>query len=118
MRLKNMEYIEAARVSGSRRSKIIFRHILPNAISPAIILAARDIGGMVILQTTFTFIGLGGNSPWANVLANGRDWIINQGFTFTYWWVFLPVTLALILFSIGWNFLGDGLNDVMNPHSR
>lgn len=116
-RLKSLEYIEAARVSGSRPSKIIFKHILPNAISPAIIMAARDVGGLVILQTTFSFIGLGGKSPWAYSLVTARDWIIGLGGKFDFWWVFLPITLAVVLFGIGWNLLGDGLNDLLNPRS-
>jgi peptide/nickel transport system permease protein len=116
MRLMKTEYVEAARVIGARNGRIIFRHILPNAISPVIVLGARDVGGMVLLQATFTFIGLGGDSPWGMLLATGRDWVISPGGgIFTYWWVFLPATLALILFGIGWNLLGDGLNDVLNP---
>ncbi|MBA4385267.1 MAG: hypothetical protein C0410_11070 [Anaerolinea sp.] len=117
-RIKNLEYIEAARISGTRTSKIIFRHILPNAISPAIILAARDVGGMVILQTTFSFVGLGGNSPWAYSLVSARDWIIGVGGQFNFWWVFFPITIAVVLFGIGWNLLGDGLNDLLNPRNR
>jgi peptide/nickel transport system permease protein len=117
-RLKSQEYIEAARTSGTRPSKIIFKHILPNAISPAIIMAARDVGGLVILQTTFSFIGLGGRSPWAYSLVTARDWIIGLGGKFDFWWVFLPITLAVILFGIGWNLVGDGLNDLLNPRSR
>lgn len=117
-RIKNLEYIEAARISCSRSSKIIFKHILPNAISPAIIMAARDVGGMVILQTTFSFVGLGGNSPWAFSLVSARDWIIGLGGKFDFWWVFLPITLTIVLFGIGWNLLGDGLNDLLNPRNR
>ncbi|PKN98355.1 MAG: hypothetical protein CVU42_12545 [Chloroflexi bacterium HGW-Chloroflexi-4] len=117
-RVKSLEYIEAARISGSRRSKIIFKHIFPNSISPAIIMAARDIGGTVILQTTFSFVGLGGNSPWAQSLVSARDWIIGLGGQFDFWWVFLPITLTIVLFGIGWNLLGDGLNDLLNPRNR
>jgi peptide/nickel transport system permease protein len=117
-RVKTLEYIEAARVSGTRNSKIIFKHIFPNSISPAIIMAARDVGGTVILQTTFSFVGLGGNSPWAQSLVSARDWIIGLGGQFDFWWVFLPVTLTIVLFGIGWNLLGDGLNDLLNPRNR
>jgi len=48
----------------------------------------------------------------------GRDWIYNPGGIFKFWWVFLPATLAIILFGIGWNLLGDGLNDALNPKTR
>jgi len=117
-RVKTLEYIEAARISGTRKSKIIFKHVLPNSISPAIIMAARDVGGTVILQTTFSFVGLGGNSPWAQSLVSARDWIIGLGGQFDFWWVFLPITLTIVLFGIGWNLLGDGLNDLLNPRNR
>jgi peptide/nickel transport system permease protein len=117
-RIKNLEYIEAARISGTRRLQIIIKHILPNSIAPAIIMAARDVGGMVILQTTFAFVGLGGNSPWAYSLISGRDWIIGLGGKFDFWWVFLPITITIVLFGIGWNLLGDGLNDLLNPRTR
>lgn len=119
MRLTKTEYVEAARVIGASNGRIIFRHILPNAISPVVVLGARDVGGMVLLQATFTFIGLGGDSPWGMLLSKGRDWVISPGGgIFTYWWVFLPATLALILFGIGWNLLGDGLNDALNVRSQ
>lgn len=117
LRIRQKEYIEAARALGAGHSRIIFSHLIPNAIPPVIVLAARDVGGMVLLQATFTFIGLGGNSPWGMLLVRGRDWIITQGGIFTYWWVFLPATLALVLFGIGWNLLGDGLNEALNPRS-
>jgi peptide/nickel transport system permease protein len=123
--LKRTEYIQAAHVVGARPLRIIFRHLLPNAIAPAIVLLARDIGGMVIMQTAFAFIGVSGtvNSTaipeWSRLLMLGRHWIIGQGGNpLTYWWLYLPVTLALILFGIAWNLLGDGLNMVLNPRTR
>ncbi len=116
--VKRKDYVLAARAIGARHLRIIFRHLLPNSIAPAIVLAARDVGGMVVLQAAFVFIGFGTGSPWGSMLVNGRDWIYSPGGIFTYWWVFLPVTLALVLFGIGWNLLGDGLNDALNPRSR
>jgi peptide/nickel transport system permease protein len=119
LRLKQTEYIQAARALGAGHSAIIFRHLIPNAISPVIVLAARDVGGMVLLQATFTFIGLGGESLWGLLLVRGRDWIIGPGGNIlAYWWVFLPATLALILFGVGWDLIGDGLNEVLNPRTR
>ncbi len=120
--LKQSEYVQAAQVLGAHPLRIIFRHLLPNAIAPAIVLLARDIGGMVIMQTAFAFIGVSGtvNSTaipeWSRLLMLGRHWIIGQGGNpLTYWWLYLPVTLALVLFGVGWNLLGDGLNMVLNP---
>jgi hypothetical protein len=83
------------------------------------VLAARDVGGVVLLQATLTFIQIGGGSTWGQMLAQGRNWIIGAGGNlFRYWWVFLPATLAVMLFGIAWNMLGDSLNDVLDPTSR
>jgi peptide/nickel transport system permease protein len=114
--LRQVEYVQAAQSIGARPTRIFFRHILPNAIAPIIILAAKDISSMVMLQTTFTFIGFKGQSAWAQMLSIGKDWIIGlAGNPFIYWWVWLPVTLAIIGFGIGWNLLGDEINHWMNP---
>jgi len=116
-KLKQVAYVQAARSVGAGHLRLILRHLLPNAISPAVVLVGRDIGGMVILQAAFTFIGIGGGSPWGYLLAVGRDWIIGPSASLLkYWWVYLPVTLALIFFGIGWNLLADGLNSALNPH--
>jgi len=121
--LKEAEYVQAAKVTGLRPLRIIFRHLLPNAIAPVTVLLARDIGGMVVMQAAFAFIGVSGtvNSTaipeWSRLLMMGRNWIIGQnGNPFIYWWLYLPVTAALILFGIGWNLLGDGLNLTLDPH--
>ncbi len=116
LRLRKVEFVTSARALGAGHLRIIFRHMLPNAISPEIVLAARDVGAMVILQATFTFIGLGGNSPWGELLSRGRNWIVGPGGNpFMYWWTYLPATLLLILFSMSWNFVGDSLNEWLNP---
>ena len=116
--LKETEFVQAARVIGSRPFYIIRRHLIPNAIGPAIVLAARDVGSSVILQATITFVGLGGTSAWGILLSMGRDWVIGPGGNLlTNWWVFLPVTLTIILFGVGWNLLGDGLTEALEPTS-
>jgi peptide/nickel transport system permease protein len=118
-RLKMAEFVLASQSLGAGRRRLIFRHLLPNSISPAIVLLARDIGGMVILEAAFVFIGLSSGGPWAEMLVNNRNWVIGiAGNPLTYWWVYLPPTIALILFGISWNLLGDGLNDALNPRDR
>jgi peptide/nickel transport system permease protein len=117
--LKQTEFILAARSIGARPERIVFRHLLPNAITPAAVLAARDVGSFVIFQATLTFIGLGGKSIWGIILANGRDWVIGPGGNvMAYWWVFIPATVAVILFGIAWNLFGDGLGELLDPFSR
>lgn len=113
--LKNTEFVHASRALGSSSSRTIFRHVIPNSISPAIVLMARDVGGVVILQATLTFIGLGGNSPWGDMLSQGRNYIISAGGLLSYWWVYIPATAAVMLFAIAWSLLGDGLNDLLDP---
>jgi peptide/nickel transport system permease protein len=116
--LKGQEFVLAAKTLGAQHWRIILSHLLPNGIAPLIVMVARDIGAMVILEASFTFIGVSGYLPWGVILVTGRDWIIGPGGSpLLYWWVFLPATLALILFGIGWNLLGDGLNVALNPKS-
>jgi peptide/nickel transport system permease protein len=118
VRLKRADYVIAAQAMGARGWRIIWHHLLPNAIGPAVVLAARDVGGMVITACAFIFIGIGGYVPWGIMLVSGRDYVIGLGGNpFAYWWTFVPISLALILFGIGWNLLGDGLNTLLNPRS-
>jgi peptide/nickel transport system permease protein len=114
--LRQVDFIHAARAMGAKSSRIILRHLIPNSVAPSIVLAARDVGGMVVIQAAFTFIGLDGSCTWGNILAIGRDWILGPGGgILAYWWVYVPATLALILFGIGWNLLGDGLSELLDP---
>lgn len=116
MLLKNSEYSLAAKAIGVGHTRIILRHLIPNCISPIVVMVARDVGAMVILETAFTFIGVSGYLPWGVLLVAGREWIIGPGGNpLAYWWVFLPATVLLVLFGLGWNLLGDGLNDALNP---
>lgn len=117
--LKRTDFIQAARALGGSSWWVLFRHLIPNSLAPAIVMAARDVGGAVVLQATFTFIGMGGNSAWGTLLSFGRNWVIGPGGDlFAYWWTFIPATLALVLFGIGWNLLGDGLNELLDPYSH
>lgn len=79
-------------------------------------MAAMDVGGLVALQTAFSYIGLGKSTPWATALLLGRDWIFSPNGIVDYWRVSLPVIVASILFGIGWSLLGDSLIEAMNPH--
>jgi peptide/nickel transport system permease protein len=116
-RVKQSEFVKAAESLGASHWRVLFYHLLPNTISPAIVLAARDVGAMVILASAFIFIGFGGNVAWGIMLVTSRDYVIGlSGNPFVYWWTFVPISLALILFSVGWNLLGDGLNTVLNPY--
>ena len=116
LRIRESEFVEAARVLGAGQGRILTRHLLPNALTPVIVLMARDVGAFLVLETAFAFIGLTNVTEWGMLLRLSRDWVIGAGGNpLRYWWTYLPVSLALILFALGWNLLGDGLNDAMNP---
>jgi peptide/nickel transport system permease protein len=116
--LRRAEFVVAAQAIGVGRLRMLLRYLLPNALAPVLVLAARDVGGMVVLAAAFTFIGFGDVLPWAALLVAGRSWIVGPaGNPLTFWWVYLPATLALVLFSVGWNLLGDGLNVALNPRT-
>ena len=118
-KVRQLDYVTAAHTIGASRVRIVLRHLLPNAITPAIVLIARDIGAMVVWGAAFVFIGIGGDSPWGLLATLGRDYVVGSfGNPFQMWWTYVPVTLALVLFGIGWNLLGDGLNDALNPYEN
>lgn len=117
--LKQTDFVQAARALGGSPFWIIRKHILRNSIGPAIVLAARDVGGVVLLQATLTFVQIGGDSVWGTMLSQGRNWVIGAGGSLLrYWWVYLPPTVAVMAFGIAWNMLGDGLNDALEPTSQ
>lgn len=119
LRLRQVDFIQAARALGAPPPYIVIRHLIPNVLSPSITLAARDISMVVMLQATLQFIGLDSGFGWGKILQLGRSYLIAPGGNiFRYWWLYIPVTLAIVLFSIGWNLLGDGLNDWLNPRRK
>jgi peptide/nickel transport system permease protein len=116
--LKEAEFVTAARSVGVGGARILGRHLIPNAIGPALVLLARDVGGVVVLGAAFTFVGMPGGAEWGTILVIGRSWVLGTpGNPFAYWWVYIPMTLALVVFSSTWNLLGDGLNAFLNPQT-
>jgi peptide/nickel transport system permease protein len=113
------QYVEAAIALGARGPHIIWRHILPNIPQGLFVLAASDVGAMVVLSAVFTFLGLSGRrglADWGWMLNVGRNWIIGTpGNAFQYWYTYIPPISAIVLFSVGWSLIGDGLRDVLDP---
>jgi peptide/nickel transport system permease protein len=118
MLLMQTQFVLAARMVGGSSLWIIRKHLIPNSIAPVLVLAARDVGGTVLLQATLTFINMGGDSIWGEMLAQGKNWVIGPGGDLlAYWWVYLPPTLAIMVFGFAWNMLGDGLVDALDPET-
>lgn len=119
---REKEYIEAALSIGARVPRMIFRHILPNVPQGLFVLIASDVGAMVVLAAVFTFLGSGGilgSADWGWMLSASRNWVIGaRSDAFRYWYTYVPPSLALVFFSMGWNLIGDGLRDVLDPRLR
>ncbi|MBN1661205.1 MAG: ABC transporter permease [Anaerolineae bacterium] len=122
---REKEYIEAARAAGVGHVRMMLRHLWPNARQGLFVLAASDVGVVVVLLAMFAFVGLitpapeGLEADWGQMLAAARGWIVGTpGNAFEYWYTYLPVSLAIVLFSVGWNLVGDGLRDALDPRLR
>lgn len=116
--VKERDYIMAARVIGARDGRILTRHILPNAIFPTLVYASLDLGSIVLSFAALSFIGVGtelGYADWGQLLSFARAWIPNLT---TYWYIVVFPGIALVLFCLGWNLVGDALRDVLDPSMR
>jgi len=116
--VKERDYILAAHVLGVKDSRILFRHILPNAIFPTLVLASLGVGNVVMAFAGLSFLGIGtelGYADWGQVLSFARNWITNLH---TYWYIIVFPGLMLGLFVLSWNLVGDALRDVLDPRLR
>lgn len=113
--LREREYVLAARVIGVRDTRIMFRHILPNAIFPTLVLASMRIGSYAITFAGLSFLGIGaevGYPDWGQLLSFARNWMTQLG---EYWYIVMFPGVALVLFVLSWNLVGDALRDVLDP---
>jgi peptide/nickel transport system permease protein len=121
LRVKNEDYIEAAKASGSSDFRTITRHILPNSIYPVLIVATLDIGSIVLTAAALAFIGIGApiNYPdWGQVISRSENWIGTASNIIANFHTFLIPGLFITFFVVGWNLLGDALRDVLDPMLR
>src|SRR5215475_8893351 len=105
-------YVEACRALGISRRRIIFRHILPNSITPLIVQISLDVGGVILTASALSFLGLGAQDPtpdWGLMVASG------QAYFTTAWWLVTFPGLAILVTAFGFNLLGDGLRDQLDP---
>jgi peptide/nickel transport system permease protein len=110
--IKGKEYVLAAKAQGFSEMRIIFGHVLPNAISPVYVVATLGIGGAILTESALSFLGIGVQPPtpsWGNILTLAKDNIEVA------WWLSLYPGLAIFLTVMGYNLLGEGLRDVFDP---
>ncbi|MBM3535026.1 MAG: ABC transporter permease [Alphaproteobacteria bacterium] len=111
---RSQEYVEAAVVMGYGSGRILFRHIVPNAVGPLVVLVTLDVGQAIITFAGLSFLGLGVVPPmpeWGAMVSEGRE-LVDQ------WWVATFPGLAILSVVVGFNFLGDGIRDWLDPKSR
>lgn len=110
--IKEREYVEAARAIGCSSFRLIIRHVLPNVLSPVIVMCSLGIGNAIIVESTLSYLGLGAQPPlpsWGSMLSNAR--------TFTYDASFLTIIpgVFIMVVVLGFNLLGDALRDALDP---
>ncbi|MEK4921092.1 ABC transporter permease [Cytobacillus sp. FSL R5-0569] len=113
--LKEREFVRAARSMGVRDHKIILKHLLPNVISPFIVISTLSVATTIILEASLSFLGLGIQPPtisWGGILSDGRDYVA------TSWWLAAFPGLAITITVLGMIFLGDWLRDVLDPREK
>jgi peptide/nickel transport system permease protein len=118
LRIRQEDYIEAAKASGCSDSRIILRHILPNSVYPILVTASMDIGGIVLLAAALSFLGIGaemGYADWGQMISFARN---NMDMALTNWYTFFIPGFFILFFVLGWNLLGDALRDILDPMLR
>jgi peptide/nickel transport system permease protein len=114
--LREEDYVDAARVAGVGQMRIIFRHLLPNALSPIIVAATLSIAGFITAEAFVSFVGYGidPSTPTLGNILSGAQEAIGAG---NWWWAVFP-GLAIVFIVLGINFMGDGLQDALDPRAK
>ncbi|MCX5895303.1 MAG: ABC transporter permease, partial [Proteobacteria bacterium] len=113
--LKQRDFVLAARASGARDLRIIFAHILPNALAPVLVYATLGIASAILIESSLSFLGIGVQPPtpsWGNILTGGKDNIEIA------WWLSLFPGMAILITVLGYNLLGEGIRDSLDPRLR
>ena len=113
--VRNSDFIAATRLQGASSARIIWKHIVPLCMSSVIIRVTLDMAGIILTAAGLGFLGLGAQPPqpeWGAMIAGGRRFLIDQ------WWVATMPGIAIFIVSLGFNLLGDGLRDVLDPKGR
>ena len=115
---KERDYVDAARASGAKDVHLILRHILPNAIYPTLVVLSLDMGAIVLSFAALSFLGIGvqvGYADWGQIVSHARDWILTLD---KHWYIIVFPGMALLLYGLGWNLIGDALRDILDPKLR
>lgn len=113
--VREESYVNAARAIGAKPSRILLRHILPNAVSPIIVKMSLDMGFAILMVAGLGFIGIGIRPPtpeWGTLLSISRSYMPD------YWWTAMAPGMAMFFAVFGFNLLGDGLRDILDPKAR
>jgi len=113
--LRNSQFAESARAVGATDLRIVTRHILPNCITPIIVIATQQTAQLIIVESSLSFLGIGVPieiPSWGRMIAEGRSYLT------TSWWIITIPGLALMSTTLALNFFGDGLRDVLDPRLR
>jgi peptide/nickel transport system permease protein len=113
--LRERDFVLAARALGARDSRIIFRHILPNAVSPVLVSATLGVAGAILTESALSFLGIGVQPPtpsWGNMLIAGKQTLG------TAWWLSAFPGLAILVTVLGYNLLGEGIRDALDPRLK
>ncbi|HCK03427.1 MAG: ABC transporter permease [Methylophilales bacterium] len=113
--LRNREFVLASETMGSSDAKIILLHLLPNSMTPIIVSSVLGIASAVLVESGLSFLGLGVQAPtasWGNILTDGKEYIQFA------WWLSLFPGLAILLTVLGYNLLGEGLRDILDPKNK
>ena len=112
--LNEREFVTASRTLGAKDTRLIFTHLLPNSLTPIIVSAVLGVAGAVLMESGLSFLGLGVQAPqasWGNILTDGKEYIQFA------WWLSLFPGLAILITVLGYNLLGEGLRDALDPRS-
>lgn len=110
--LKERDFVVAAKAQGIKDTRIIFRHLLPNALAPVLVAATLGVAGAILTESALSFLGIGVQPPtpsWGNILTAGKDNIEIA------WWLSLYPGLAILITVLGYNLLGEGIRDATDP---
>lgn len=113
--VRELDYVQAAKISGAGGLRIVWRHILPNSIGPLLVQLTFVFAYAILAEAALSFLGIGPPPPtpsWGNIIAEGRDYAVEA------WWIMLFPGIGISLAALGMNLLGDGLRDVLDPKMR